>query len=141
MNFFSIVKEQNRFKNVSSSLFKHIFFFFFLFVIIIFGILCSPFLPLSNLFILIFYLSSPGAISLPSAPSFSPLATNNGFYKRITSWSFDFIFCKCFLLKIKLYSQLTDLCIFHITYLKNNHSQNTVRIHYITATLFSKLIE
>lgn len=77
--------------------------FFFLFVIIIFGILCSPFLPLSNLFILIFYLSSPGAISLPSAPSFSPLTTNNGFYKRITSWSFSFIFCKCFLLKIKSY--------------------------------------
>lgn len=34
MNFFSIVKEQNRFKNVSSSVFKHIF--FFLFVIIFF---------------------------------------------------------------------------------------------------------
>lgn len=101
MNFFSIVKEQNRFKNVSSSVFKHIF--FFLFVIIIFGILCSPFLPLSNLFILIFYLSSPGAISSPSALSFSRLTTNNGFYKRITSWSFGFIVCNCFLLKIKSY--------------------------------------
>lgn len=42
---------------------------------------------------------------------------------------------------MELYPQLTELYVSYITDLKNNHSQNTVRIHYVTATLFSKLIE
>lgn len=42
---------------------------------------------------------------------------------------------------MELYPQLIELYASYIPYLKNNHSQNTVRIHYVTATLFSKLIE
>lgn len=77
-----MVKEQNRVKTLVLDFLSTSF---FLFVVILFAILRPPSLSLSNLSILVFYLSSPGAISSPSAQSFDPLPINNGFCKRITN--------------------------------------------------------